>query len=153
MNDSNLTQNEASADWISSLTSADILALAQSLRQIDPTWTRGSTGTDQRLWYQGQEFYFDVMLECQGDQITWFQFTLRGRVLSWRRSNNRLQTGETEEMDMPPILSYYAASKKIRPEADLDRDFVMLVQQILSHRQDDPICQAMAAILKELNPA
>ncbi|HEY9880511.1 MAG TPA: hypothetical protein V6D29_18780 [Leptolyngbyaceae cyanobacterium] len=133
----------------------EIQALGQSLRRIDSGLMKGGDEeTGQRIWYQGGEPYFDVVLEtaCQDasdapECINWCQFTLRGKVLLWRRDPARLQTGETEEMDIPPMLAYYAASKTIRDGASLNRAFVDSVTAILQSRPDDPLLLQMGEIL------
>jgi hypothetical protein len=139
-------------DWIGYLKAEDIQTLAKSLRQIDPTWTHGSpneTAGKTRIWYQGREPYFDVMLEMHNDHISWFQVTLRGRVLSWQEANNRLATGETEELDYPPAVAYYAASKNIRSESKIDMAFVNLVKQILANRPDDALLITMTRLIDD----
>lgn len=78
----------------------------------------------------------------------WCQFTLRGKVLLWTREPFRLQTGETEELDVPPMLAYYAASKTIRDGASLDTAFVSLVQRICRARPDQPLLVQMGQILE-----
>jgi hypothetical protein len=142
-------------DWIAYLTPKDIQTLGYSLRQIDPTWTHGSpneTVGKNRIWYQGHESYFDVMVETQEEQVTWCQVTLRGRVLSWRATTNRIETGETEELDMPPAVTYYAASKNLRTSAEVDMAFVDLVTAILATRHDDPLLAAVTQRLRQASP-
>jgi hypothetical protein len=140
------TPNES--DWIQYLQPEDIQALGRSLRRIDPNWTQPNRQHGvERVWYQGHEFYFDLMFELQGETISWFQFTLRGRVLSWKASSNRIETGETEETDTPPVVSYYAASKGIRSGAEVDADLLHLVRQILRSRPDDVLLITMAELL------
>ncbi|HEY9762300.1 MAG TPA: hypothetical protein V6D07_07220 [Trichocoleus sp.] len=134
----------------------EIQALSQSLRRIDTGLMKGGDKkTGQRVWYQGGEPYFDIVLEtaCQDisapfpNCINWCQFTLRGQVLLWRREPAGLQTGETEELDAPPMVNFYAASKTIRNEASLNRDFVNLATAILKSRTDDPLLLEMGRIL------
>lgn len=138
------------------LTSKEIQALGRSLRRIDGTLMKGGDEkAGQRVWFQGGEPYFDVVIEtaCQDihetfpECVNWCQFTLRGKVLLWRRDPARLQTGETEELDMPPMVNHYAASKTIRDGASLDHAFVDLVTAILKSRQDNPLLLEMGKIL------
>jgi hypothetical protein len=136
------------SDWIRYLTAEDIHHLGISLRQIDPSWTQNNLEEGiTRVWYQGREFYFDIMFELRGDEISWFQFTLRGRALSWKASSNRIETGQTEETDSPAIVSYYAASKGIRSEAEVDRELLNLTKAILRSRSDDALLRRMAEVL------
>ena len=130
------------------LDSSAIATLSASLRPINPDLMKASEAnqTRQRLWYQGREPYFDVTVEKQGADITWFQVTLRGRVVSWRPPNS-VQTGETDEMDVPPEVAYYAASKTIRDGATIDWPLVATMQSIFEQRPDDPILTQLSDIL------
>lgn len=142
------TLTEGANHWIESLSPEDLAALGHSLRPIDPTLMKvGDVSQGKRLWYQGREPYFDVVFETEDDIITWFQFTLRGKVVFWNGREKRLQTGETEELDTPPMLAYYAATKTIRDGANLDRRFVELAIAVLKARDGDSLCQRMAKIL------
>ena len=146
---SDFDSTHSDTDWIQYLKPEDIQTLAHSLRKIDPSWTQHNPQEGlERVWYQGQEFYFDLMFEMRGETISWFQFTLRGRVLSWKASSNRVETGETEETDNPPVVSYYPASKGIRSGAQVDRDLLDLAQKILRSRPDDALLIRMAAVLE-----
>ncbi len=78
--------------------------LAQQLRPIrakDP----------EKLWFHGKEPYFDVFFDLQGEEITWFQFTLRGCALTWTPTS--LAAGFTNEM--APSRSETPASHFIEP--------------------------------------
>ena len=129
---------------------SELSNLGASLRPIDADWMKpAETDTDKkRLWYQGQEPYFDVFIEMIGNDITWFQVTLRGKVLSWR-SPNSLQTGETDELDVPPEVAYYAASKTIRDGAAIDWPFVQRLQTILAQQADDSTLAQLSQILEQ----
>jgi hypothetical protein len=145
----NFDSTTPDSDWIHCLTAEDIQSLGKSLRKIDPSWTQNKLEEGlTRIWYQGQEFYFDLMFEIQGEAISWFQFTLRGRVLSWKASSNRVETGETEETDSPAVVSYYPASKGIRNESRVDTSLVNLAKAILRSRPDDPLLTRMAEVLE-----
>jgi hypothetical protein len=140
--------------WMSRLTAEDLVALGQSLRQIDPKWAHSANpAAEERVWYQGQEPYFDVMVERRGEGINWLQFTLRGRVLSWQASSNRIITGETEELDTPPLVTYYAASKGIRSETGFDAAFVKLAIAILRSRPEDGLLTSAADLLAQALPS
>ncbi|HEY9736312.1 MAG TPA: hypothetical protein V6D06_08520 [Trichocoleus sp.] len=158
----------STSSWASYLSEQDVVRLAQSLRRINTDLMKaGSASAGQRVWYQGGEPYFDIVFElpvAQQDHSSspnsasaetpenllpnWCQFTLRGKVLLWTRQPFRLHTGETEELDVPPMLAYYAASKTIRDGAHLDSDFVNLVQQICQARPDQPLLAQLGQILE-----
>lgn len=137
------------ADWPARVNEAEIRQLGLSLRRIDAGLMKAGARSDgQRVWYQGREPYFDLVLETDAQGLRWWQLTLRGKVLLWHRDSQRIQTGETEELDVPPMLAYYAASKAIRDDAELDYSFVRLVQKILRTRHQDALLSTMADILE-----
>ena len=132
---------------------SELETLGNSLRLINTDWMKVAE-TDpqtQRFWYQGQESYFDIMVEMQGKAISWLQITLRGKVLSCKPPN-ALWTGETEELDVPPEVAYYAASKTIRDGAVVNWEFVRETVNMLSHRSDEPILtQVYEILINQLN--
>jgi len=88
----------------------EIVALGASLRQIEllKPVKEGFT----RVWYQGGESYFDVFVDFLHGKIEWFQFTLRGKSISWNRQVSSWQTGLTNEMRADDV-TFYPASKLI----------------------------------------
>lgn len=130
------------------LDSSTIATLGNSLCFIDPALMKGGEAVTQsdRIWYQGGEPYFDIIIETRDRTITWFQITLRGRVLFWNQ--NQVQTGETDEMDSPPIVAYYAASKTIRDGAAIDWSLVKALQEIVAVRDDAPLLHQLSELLK-----
>ena len=147
--DSNADPNQHANHWLDQLSPTDLEALGHSLRPIDPSLMKDDGDhPGQRIWYQGREPYFDVIFTTHNDQITWFQFTLRGQVVFWNGRENRLQTGETEELDVPPMLAYYAATKTIRDGANLNRRLVKIAIAVLQARAQDPLCQRMVPLLQ-----
>jgi hypothetical protein len=116
----------------------EIASLGASLRQINPkimkNWQKGQI----RLWYQGNEPYFDVIFEIENDELTWFQFTLRSKSLSWDRKKKLLQTGLTDEFKINDV-SFYPASKTIEQDAENDWKFVELVKSILETRSHEKV--------------
>ena len=127
-----------------------IATLGASLRQISPNLMKSKVGSSQkqRVWYQGNEPYFDITVEKTDDTVTWFQITLRGKVVSWRQSQTQVQTGETNELDVPADVAYYAASKTIRDGEAVNWPFVESVQAILARRPDDAVLTAISELLK-----
>jgi hypothetical protein len=141
-----------SPDWLNTITPAAIERLGQSLRQINPKLMKpGALPNSDRLWFQGNEPYFDVVFERQGDRITWFQFTIRGQSLSWRRQEPQAQgyitTGRTNEMQVPPDLNYYAASKTIREDSQTQPQLLAVVKGILRSQPDQPLFCQMLTLL------
>ncbi len=127
----------------------EITVLGESLRQIDRKILKsGQENGAARIWYQGGEPYFDVFFELKDDQIVWFQFTLRGRSLSWDRKRPGIQTGTTNELKMDD-LTYYPASKTIETDTEPDSDFVNLVQSILQARAKESIFAKTLILLKQ----
>ncbi|NER80015.1 MAG: hypothetical protein F6K42_10610 [Leptolyngbya sp. SIO1D8] len=133
------------------LDESEIATLGASLRQINPNLMKsgGEAPEKQRLWYQGNEPYFDVTVEKTNNAITWFQITLRGKVVSWRYPQAQVQTGETDELDVPAEVAYYAASKTIRDGASINWSLVKSIQAILAHRSDDAVLFEVSEQLKE----
>lgn len=127
-----------------------IAALGGSLRPINPDLMKAAEDNTEkrRIWYQGNEPYFDVTIEVLGDTITWFQVTLRSKVVSWR-SPSSLQTGETDEMDVPPDVGYYAASKTIRDGALINWPLVESIAQVLAQKPDDSLLVQASELLQQ----
>lgn len=128
-----------------------IAALGSSLRQINPGLMKSGEGAEpkRRFWYQGNEPYFDVTVEETDDTITWFQITLRSKVVSWRHPQTQLLTGETDELDVPPEVAYYAASKTIRDGAATNWPFVETVRDILAQRPEEAVLKTVKTMLDE----
>jgi hypothetical protein len=117
----------------------EIASLGASLRQINPKLLKNSSVSGKsRLWYQGDEPYFDVIFELENDELIWFQFTLRSKSLSWDRKKKLLQTGLTDEFKINDV-SFYPASKTIEQDAENDCKFVALVKSILETRSQEKI--------------
>lgn len=117
----------------------EIADLAKSLRQIEQKIIKQGYKTGSRkIWFQGEEPYFDIFFEVQDEEITWFQFTLRGKCLSWDKKSPVIQTGNTDELKMNDV-SFYAASKTIETDNEADVQFVNLVKSILQSRTEEKI--------------
>jgi hypothetical protein len=123
----------------------EIADLGASLRKIESKFLKPGHQKDiNRIWFQGEEPYFDIFFELQNDEILWFQFTLRGKTLSWHRKRPGWQTGTTNELSFDDV-SFYAASKTIENDMQPNRQFINLVQLILQTRVAEPIfAQALA---------
>jgi hypothetical protein len=117
----------------------EIASLGASLRAIEQKLLKqGNKAGMNRIWFQGEEPYFDVFLELDNDEIIWFQFTLRGKTLSWDRKKPGWQTGITNEFNINDV-SFYAASKTIDNDHKLDEEFINLVKLILQTRAEETI--------------
>lgn len=116
----------------------EVASLGASLREIEQKILKSSCqqGT-KRIWFQGDEPYFDIFFELKDDDIVWFQFTLRGQCLSWS-TNTGLQTGYTNELVIDDV-SFYPASKTIENESKNDLHFINLVKTILQTRSKEPM--------------
>lgn len=116
-----------------------INALGASLRPIDQSLLKvGKDNSIKRIWYQGEESYFDIFFELQHNEIVWFQFTLRGKTLSWDQKNSQFQTGMTNELK-PDEVNFYPASKLIQSDRKQDIEFIEIVRAILETRIGEPI--------------
>jgi hypothetical protein len=117
----------------------EITSLGASLQQVTKGVKPG------RVWYFGKdEPYFDVFFDVEDNQVTWFQFTLRGKSLTW--NGRSVNTGTTNELSAD--TSYYSASKTIHDDRQLDIPFLHLVTQVLQSRPDQTILINMATILE-----
>jgi hypothetical protein len=125
----------------------DIVKLGASLRPIDP-----STLKPGRVWFCGGEAYFEVALDVVEGTINWFQFTLRGRSLTWDRRDRTIRTGITNELVVPDV-SYYPASKTLAQDDQQDDQFLDLVKAILRTRPDQPLLRSMLDLLNSGHPS
>ncbi|MBE9116046.1 hypothetical protein IQ249_09080 [Lusitaniella coriacea LEGE 07157] len=128
----------------------EIDQLGASLRRIDQKLLASETHLGgERVWYQGGEPYFDLFVELHQEQILWFQMTLRGSVLSWKRTdgeeNGAWQTGKTNELKTDDV-SFYAASKLIERDREPNRAFLELARDILKTRAGDDIFDGILEI-------
>lgn len=132
----------------------EIERLGASLRAINPHLLRVADDTKvRRVWYQGGEPYFDVFFDVQGEQLVGFHFTLRGQSISWSQASQHLQTGSTNETRVDDT-SYYAASKLIQEDRQVNSGFLSLVRSLLQTRSGDPIFdQALALFSSETSGA
>lgn len=119
----------------------EIAKLGASLRKIDP-----KTLKPGRVWFCGGEAYFDVFFELDNDEIRWFQFTLRGKSLTWS-NKQKFQTGVTNEL-VTPDISYYPASKTIEDDSQIDAEFLGIVKAVLRSRPDEPLFQRVLTLMK-----
>lgn len=116
-----------------------INALGASLRPIDQSLLKsGKDNSVKRIWYQGEESYFDIFFELQHNEIVWFQFTLRGKTLSWDKKNAQFQTGTTNELKRDEV-TFYPASKLIKSDCQQDIEFIGIARAILESRAGEPI--------------
>ncbi|BAZ28074.1 hypothetical protein NIES4074_05050 [Cylindrospermum sp. NIES-4074] len=117
----------------------EIASLGASLRAIDQKILKhGNKVGTTRIWFQGAEPYFDIFFELNHDEIVWFQFTLRGKSLSWNRKKPGFQTGNTNELNIDDV-SFYAASKTMENDTHSDLEFITIVKSILQTRTEEAI--------------
>lgn len=129
----------------------EINQLGSSLRQINQTLMRSNDVGTTRLWYQGGEPYFDIFFELQDNHLSWFQFTLRGKSLSWSQKAKNIQTGTTNEPQVNDT-TYYSGSKLIQTNHTVDQNFVQLVRAILQTRAGESIFDQAIALLDQQAP-
>ena len=126
----------------------EIAALGASLRKIDQKLlTPAKDEGVIRVWYQGGEPYFDVFVELRQGKIEWFQFTLRGRSISWNPQTFGWQTGTTNELRTDDV-AFYAASKLIESHKQADPHFFELVRSILKTRAGEEIFDQMLTLFE-----
>jgi hypothetical protein len=116
----------------------EIKRLGASLRQIDPGILSPAKEGITKVWYQGGEPYFDVVVELRHGEIEWFQFTLRGKSLSWKPGFSGLQTGKTNELDTND-LTFHPATKLVEQNNKQDHKFIELAHAILKNRANESL--------------
>lgn len=121
----------------------EIQALGASLRRINQKLLKtDQTNKIVRVWYQGDEPYFDIFFDLKDDEVVWFQFTLRSQSLTWEKGKPGFKTGLTHENQIEG--TNYPASKLIETQRQVDREFVELAYAILKTRADeDPFAQIL----------
>jgi hypothetical protein len=117
----------------------EIIQLGASLRPIEQRLLKQSHKDGvTRIWYQGEEPYFDIFFDLKNDEIIWFQLTLRGKSLSWDIRRKGFHTGTTNELLIDDV-SFYAASKTIEADDKADWEFIEAVKLILQSRSEEPV--------------
>jgi hypothetical protein len=117
----------------------EIASLGASLRPIEQKLLKQSRKEGHtKIWFQGEEPYFDVFFEFDHETIVWFQLTLRGKSVSWDIKKPELQTGNTNELCIDDV-SFYAASKTIENDTQTDWEFIDLVKSILETRAEEEV--------------
>ncbi len=127
----------------------EIASLGASLRKIEQKLLKqGDKKGLNRIWFQGEEPYFDIFFQLQNDEILWFQFTLRGKSLSWNQKTPGWQTGITNELNFDDT-SFYAASKTIENDIQPNWELINLVKLILQTRSEEPIFAKALELFKQ----
>lgn len=125
----------------------EIIALGATLRRINQKLLKTSNSNHlERIWYQGEEPYFDVFFDLLEDEVIWFQFTLRGQCITWHKNQPGLETGLTFENQT--AASKHPASKIIHMDRNVDCNFLDIVQAIMQTRANDFPFDRALAILK-----
>lgn len=138
--------NQAASYRIVTLMDRDEIAvLGASLRQIDGGILSQTKEGITKIWFQGGEPYFDVVVELRDGKIDWFQFTLRGKSISWTPKFSSLQTGITNELQTND-LTFHPASKLIENNQQQDGAFIKLAHSILQTRAGEPLFDQMLAL-------
>jgi hypothetical protein len=134
---------------------ADLLAqqeinqLGACLREINPKILHGDREGSVRIWYQGNEPYFDLFIEVNYGAIEWFQMTLRGQSLSWdRHQTPAWQTGLTNEFRTDDT-NFYSASKTIESDDQLNEGFIELVEAICRTRAGEKLFDNLLDIFEK----
>lgn len=129
----------------------EIVCLGASLHEINPNLLKSEKDGTTRLWYQGEEPYFNIFIDIKDLQIISFQMSLRGKSLFWNQEQQQIQTGNTNELNVNDI-TYYPASKLITPDNSPDQNFIQLVRSILSSRADIPLFKQTLEIFEKVKP-
>ncbi|MEO1172410.1 MAG: hypothetical protein AAFX94_10205, partial [Myxococcota bacterium] len=126
-------------DLPEALAGDEVAELAYSLRLVHPRFVRRRPAGWRRYWYRGQESYFDVFIDVDEedrDQVRWFQFSYRGRFVTWDGSKDAVSTGLTNEFSAEQMA--FSSSKLLTLHSEGDGGFIGLVLDVLQHRLDSP---------------
>ncbi|MBE9127825.1 hypothetical protein IQ257_13135 [Coleofasciculus sp. LEGE 07092] len=126
----------------------EMIRLGASLRQIDPGIMSPAKEGMTKIWYQGGEPYFDMVVELRNGKLEWFQFTLRGKSISWKPEFSGFQTGKTNELQTDDMI-FHPASKLIENNPQQDEKFMGLVQAILQTRAGEPLFDEILKLFHE----
>jgi hypothetical protein len=129
----------------------EIAGLGASLHEINPKLLKSEKNGIHRLWFQGEEPYFNIFMEIKEPEIISFQIFLRGKSLFWSQEHPNIETDTTNELKVDDV-SYYPASKLITPDSIPDQNFIQIVRSILSSRADIPLFKQALEILDKVNP-
>lgn len=124
----------------------EIATLGRTLRRIDGRLLRRAPTDDaRRIWFQGDEPYFDVTIEVDEDgEVRWLEITLRGSSLTLDVARGELKTGITNEREVSE--SAFPSSKTIAPDRDPRVVFVDRMVRLLEHGGDAALHAAAHAI-------
>jgi hypothetical protein len=112
----------------------DTLALAKTLRRIDPSILKPPPSGRRPHWWKGEEPYLDVFIESDEHGVAWLQVTLRGHCLTWERSTSgsskdgTVQTGVTNELE---VDAAHPASKLVRYDDAPSKELMSCVVTLL----------------------
>jgi hypothetical protein len=129
----------------------EVTTLGESLRRIDGRLLKPAPNArGRRLWFQGNEPYFDVTLEIDDDGVMhWLELTLRGHSLTLDVERGELKTGITNELEIAESL--FPASKTMTPDVDVRRVFVERMIALLEAGLDPALHAAAHAIRAALS--
>jgi hypothetical protein len=122
----------------------EIVALAQTLRPIDPSLLKAMPPGRRAEWWRGQEPYFDAFFEHDEHGLAFLEVTLRGRSLRWDRARGKLKTGATDELDGGTMQPQ---SKLVVDDRDVDQATLAVVLALLSARAGEPSFDAARAVV------
>jgi hypothetical protein len=134
-------------DYSFEMRALEVTTLGESLRRIDGKLLKPAPNArGRRLWFQGNEPYFDVTLEVDDDgDILWLELTLRGQSLTLDIERRELKTGITNEREIAESL--FPASKTISPDVDVRRVFAARMATLLEAGLD-PALHAAAHVIR-----
>ncbi|MGZ3770912.1 MAG: hypothetical protein ACXVCP_09955 [Bdellovibrio sp.] len=125
------------------MTELELADLGKSLRRINSNLLKKQINCES-IWYQGDERYFDIFINCDGEDILWFQVTLRGKFVEWKKGQE-FKSGNTNELE---IDLKSPASKLMSKNGLFDLEFSETVSSILEYCFADPVLAKVNNILK-----
>ncbi|MCE9596477.1 MAG: hypothetical protein K8S54_00775 [Spirochaetia bacterium] len=103
-----------------------------------------------RHWFQGSEPYFDFFANTLHDELTWFQFTFRGKSICWNKLDPIVRTGVTTDLAMNDV-AFYSASKTVQLDIEINEEFFRFAREILSYRKSEGLFAAALHVLADVD--
>lgn len=102
-----------------------------------------------RHWFQGSEPYFDFFANTLHDELTWFQFTFRGKSICWSKQDPIVRTGVTTDLATND-LAVYSASKTVQLDDEINQEFFRFAREIFAYRKAEGLFAAALHVLTDV---
>lgn len=103
-----------------------------------------------RHWFQGNEPYFDFFANTHHGELTWFQFTFRGRSICWSKQDPLVRTGVTTDL-LVTDMAVYSASKTVQLDDEINQEFFRFAREIFACRKTEELFGSALHVLAEVD--